>query len=508
MSLPKPARVLLAIAAAVLSAASGDCQDGARKTANLPPDAEIWGTSVLHGPGPPAERKPLAPPIVPTQWLVVPKEAGADEWTVVSKYIFDPHSAPSSKTASAPPSISPWVTARDSHPSNFLCAYTNLVIERDDVRMAHLEGAKYLFVNGEGFVGDGERYGFRGVPVALRKGANHIFVFGCQGSFTLDFWSPATRLIIGTWDLRWPYNDNFEDDFDIPLFNVSQAPAVDLHVHYGAAVIDCEGCKPHLSDWCDGGYVAPLGLFMASTYFRGFDDGDATSPWEGVVAPVCVYDGGDADADREVLRHPAALPSTTTPNRSLFVRSNVKDTDTLRGRVAVHAVLVHGTHGSAEENAAMLSRARFDQQLTWYRTGVVPFLISDETFHGGRGGEPEPGVAGRIKDADFVVYGNADTNSAWSWLIPGNCPAQAKAGSVSVAGMAVKGQDITGWFVCKRANFPKNNVAAIVGTGTRGVLAGYFLRPLSEPIGKGDFAFYRAASDDRAALQPLTSGSF
>jgi hypothetical protein len=79
---------------------------------------------------------------------------------------------------------------------------------------------------------------------------------------------------------------------------------------------------------------------------------------------------------------------------------------------------------------------------------------------------------------------------------------------VSVAGQELKGQDITGWFVCKRANYPKNNVAAIVGTGTRGVLAGYFLRPLSEPIGKGDFAFYRAASDDSASLQALASGSF
>jgi hypothetical protein len=418
MSSPKTVRVLLAIAAAVFSAASGNCQDAAPRNTNLPPDAEIWGTSVLRGPIPPTDAKPLPAPIVPTQWFVVPKGASANEWAAVSRYILDPHSAPAAKDSSEKPSASPWVAAHDSHPSNFLCAYTSLVSERDEVRMAHLEGAKYLFVNGEGFVGDSQRYGFRGVPVAIRKGVNHVFVFGCSGSFALDFWSPATRLIIGAWDLRWPYDGSFDDDFDIPVFNASSAPAVALHVHYGAAVIDQAGCKPHLSDWADGGYIAPLGLFMASTYFRGFNNGDASSPWEGVVAPVCVYDEGDADADRELLCHPAALPSTTIPNRSLSARSSAKETGTLRDRVAVHAVLVHGTHSSPEENAAMLARARFDQQITWYRTGVVPLLISDKVFLEGSGGDPGTAIAWKADGTDVVIYGNADTNAAWSSPAP------------------------------------------------------------------------------------------
>jgi len=49
------------------------------------------------------------------------------------------------------------------------------------VFLAHLDGASALFVNGAGFVGDVYGGGFGPVPVALRKGTNHLFVAGGRG---------------------------------------------------------------------------------------------------------------------------------------------------------------------------------------------------------------------------------------------------------------------------------------------------------------------------------------
>ena len=108
--------------------------------------------------------------------------------------------------------------------------------------MANLEGASHLFVNGELFVGDVERRGYRGVPVFLRKGRNDVFVLGIDRAFALSFWQPSTRVVMADWDcflprreedLHQPLAELLMGSLFVPVFNVSTETCHHLHRHYG-----------------------------------------------------------------------------------------------------------------------------------------------------------------------------------------------------------------------------------------------------------------------------------
>ena len=79
-------------------------------------------------------------------------------------------------------------------------AYTAIESRLEDVWMAKLTGASQLYVNGAGFVGDLYGYGFGGVPIALRKGRNDVYVSGVRGSFRLELWKPENKLFVASWD--------------------------------------------------------------------------------------------------------------------------------------------------------------------------------------------------------------------------------------------------------------------------------------------------------------------
>ncbi len=66
--------------------------------------------------------------------------------------------------------------------------------------LARLQGASTLFVNGDGFVGDVYRYGWPGVPVALRAGRNEIYVTGIRGAFQFELQEPSGALILDEYD--------------------------------------------------------------------------------------------------------------------------------------------------------------------------------------------------------------------------------------------------------------------------------------------------------------------
>lgn len=68
--------------------------------------------------------------------------------------------------------------------------------------------------------------------------------------------------------------------------------------------------------------------------------------------------------------------------------------------------LVYGTHGTPAENAWALSKARYDAEVFWYRGNGSFDVIPDTQFRP----DAEP-------DRNVVLYGNADTNSAWAPLM-------------------------------------------------------------------------------------------
>ncbi|MHC4846997.1 MAG: carboxylesterase family protein, partial [Planctomycetota bacterium] len=82
-----------------------------------------------------------------------------------------------------------WTKANDKGQvgGRFAWAYTIVKSDSAQVALATLRGGAQLIVNGEPYVGDIYGYGNDGVPVPLRKGANHVFVRGVRGQFKLAF---------------------------------------------------------------------------------------------------------------------------------------------------------------------------------------------------------------------------------------------------------------------------------------------------------------------------------
>jgi dienelactone hydrolase len=92
-------------------------------------------------------------------------------------------------------------------------------------------------------------------------------------------------------------------------------------------------------------------------------------------------------------------PSEKSPRRGGLFK------DAFRNNV----LLVAGTGGTPEENAAMLAKARYDSETFWYRGNATLPIVLDLDF-----------VADAEPDRNVVVYGNADTNSAWRPLLEGS----------------------------------------------------------------------------------------
>jgi len=282
-------------------------------------------------------------------------------------------------------------------------AYTRVTVDEPGVFMAWLPGADAIFINGDAFMGDPQRRGYGGVPIALNAGDNDVYVAGIQDSFELELREPASRIVIATWDVWYPRqappNARTEcvDDILIPLFNASLRPVEDLHYHYRSAVSDEPGIIPGLGDWACQGDLPPLGLFMKHTYL--FDL--AEEVWKGDVGrmALCTYENGDKSADRKILR------LTFNGPRSEYRTRWPVPWQTLASTLMRPTYVVYGTQGADGMADASLAVARYLQQFLWYHADVIPVLVPDTTFLDWHDG--------RSDNTSVILIGNPRSNSAW-----------------------------------------------------------------------------------------------
>jgi pimeloyl-ACP methyl ester carboxylesterase len=122
-----------------------------------------------------------------------------------------------------------------------------------------------------------------------------------------------------------------------------------------------------------------------------------------------------------------------------------------------HMMFVYGTHGSAEENAWALAKARFDAETFWYRGNGFVEMIPDSEFDPTK--EPERNV---------ILYGNSATNSAWKSLLA-ESPVQVGPGIVKIGDREVKGDNLGCMFIQPKAGLNHASVGAITGTGLKGM---------------------------------------
>lgn len=180
--------------------------------------------------------------------------------------------------------------------------------------------------------------------------------------------------------------------------------------------------------------------------------GALTVDIDGAVIEDIAYPEGEkkiwlerVEDEWKVIDRPS--PAEKGPHRSGPFKAALND----------RVVFVYGTAGTAEENAWALGKATFDAQEFYYRGNASIEVIADADFD-----------AAVYPDRGVVLYGNADTNSAWSGLL-GESPVQVTRSSVRVGERKVEGEDLACMFVRPRADSDKAMVAAISGTGLKGL---------------------------------------
>ncbi len=127
--------------------------------------------------------------------------------------------------------------------------------------------------------------------------------------------------------------------------------------------------------------------------------------------------------------------------------------DAFRNRM----ILIHGTKGTAEENAWSLARARLDAETFWYRGNGSIDVAADTGFDP----HAEP-------DRNVILYGNAETNAAWAPLL-GDGPIRVDREGVRVGPRSTVGPGLACLFVRPRPGSDRACVAAVAGTGINGL---------------------------------------
>jgi dienelactone hydrolase len=141
-------------------------------------------------------------------------------------------------------------------------------------------------------------------------------------------------------------------------------------------------------------------------------------------------------------------------------------------------VLVYGTGGDDAEDAELLEKARYDSEVWAYRANGDANLMSDEQF-----------LAGDFEDRNVIVYGNADTNSAWSDVFDADCPIQAKRGVMTVNGAKHAGV-VAAAFVRPRKGSDGALAAAFADTGAAATRLFYAFPVFSSGVGIPDYVVF------------------
>ena len=122
-------------------------------------------------------------------------------------------------------------------------------------------------------------------------------------------------------------------------------------------------------------------------------------------------------------------------------------------------VFVYGTRGSDIEDFRTFAKARFDAETFWVRGNAGIEIIPDTAF--------DPA---KFKDRSVILYGNADTNGAWSKLLAGS-PVEIRSGRARVGEKTLAGKDFAAYFIRPRPGSDEASVGVVSWTGPAGWMA-------------------------------------
>jgi dienelactone hydrolase len=122
-------------------------------------------------------------------------------------------------------------------------------------------------------------------------------------------------------------------------------------------------------------------------------------------------------------------------------------------------VLVYGTRGDAAEDARAFGKAKFDAEMFWVRGNAGIEVLPDTAF--------DPA---KFEDRSVILYGNADTNGAWTRLLA-DSPVEIRNGWARVGEKRYDGGDYASYFLRPRPGSDVASVGAVAWTGKAGWMA-------------------------------------
>lgn len=120
-------------------------------------------------------------------------------------------------------------------------------------------------------------------------------------------------------------------------------------------------------------------------------------------------------------------------------------------------LLVYGTAGTEEENRWAAAKARYDAETFYYRGGGALDVLPDNRFD-----------FNTDTNRSVILYGNADTNRAWSTLLA-TSPVEVRRGQVRVGTRTESGDNLAVVMVRPRAGSDAAMVGVVAGTGPAGM---------------------------------------
>ena len=115
-------------------------------------------------------------------------------------------------------------------------------------------------------------------------------------------------------------------------------------------------------------------------------------------------------------------------------------------------VFVAGTSGNADETKANIGKAILDAETFRYRGNGNPEVIRDVDFD-----------AARYPERNIILYGNADTNSAWNTLLA-ESPVWVDRNGVTIDGQRIEGEDLAVLLVRPDHRHLFVSIGAVAGT--------------------------------------------
>ncbi len=149
--------------------------------------------------------------------------------------------------------------------------------------------------------------------------------------------------------------------------------------------------------------------------------------------------------------HLASQPSATQKGPHRY--------GTLKDAFQHNMVFVYGTSGTKEENEWSYNKARYDAETWYYRGNGAVDIIPDKAY-----------AIEKYRDRGVILFGNRATNSAWDLLLK-DCPIQVDRNRITNGTKTFTGDDLAAYLVWPLAHSNIASVAAISGTGLKGMKA-------------------------------------